>query len=105
MFTALLEKLVRHEDLTADEAAAAMREVMVLPSGLSTVSWKTLMRSLSRIGGRVSLHFQPSAYPGGRDGWTSVPTTGGSPSTASSPSRAWRARRFCFFAAGPCPED
>ena len=28
MFTALLEKLVRHEDLTADEAAAAMREVM-----------------------------------------------------------------------------
>ena len=28
MFTALLEKLVRHEDLTADEAACAMREVM-----------------------------------------------------------------------------
>ena len=28
MLTALLEKLVRHEDLTADEAAAAMREVM-----------------------------------------------------------------------------
>jgi anthranilate phosphoribosyltransferase len=28
MFTALLEKLVRHEDLTADEASAAMREVM-----------------------------------------------------------------------------
>ena len=28
MFTALLEKVVRHEDLTADEAAAAMREVM-----------------------------------------------------------------------------
>jgi anthranilate phosphoribosyltransferase len=28
MFTELLEKLVRHEDLTADEAAAAMREVM-----------------------------------------------------------------------------
>jgi anthranilate phosphoribosyltransferase len=28
MFTALLEKLVRHEDLTADEAAAAMHEVM-----------------------------------------------------------------------------
>lgn len=28
MFTALLEKLVRHEDLTSDEAAAAMREVM-----------------------------------------------------------------------------
>jgi anthranilate phosphoribosyltransferase len=28
MFTTLLEKLVRHEDLTAEEAAAAMREVM-----------------------------------------------------------------------------
>ena len=28
MFTPLLEKLVRHEDLTEEEAAAAMREVM-----------------------------------------------------------------------------
>ena len=28
MFTELLEKVMRHEDLTADEAAAAMREVM-----------------------------------------------------------------------------
>jgi len=28
MLTALLEKLIRHEDLTEDEAAAAMREVM-----------------------------------------------------------------------------
>src|SRR2546426_2889791 len=28
MFTTLLERVVRHEDLTADEAAAAMREVM-----------------------------------------------------------------------------
>ena len=28
MFTALLEKVVRHEDLTAEEAAGAMREVM-----------------------------------------------------------------------------
>ena len=28
MFTQLLEKVVRHEDLTADEAASAMREVM-----------------------------------------------------------------------------
>jgi anthranilate phosphoribosyltransferase len=28
MFTALLEKLMRHEDLTEDEAAGAMREVM-----------------------------------------------------------------------------
>ena len=28
MFTALLEKLMRHEDLTEDEAASAMREVM-----------------------------------------------------------------------------
>ncbi len=28
MFTELLEKVVRHEDLTADEAAGAMREVM-----------------------------------------------------------------------------
>ena len=28
MFSVLLEKLVRHEDLTEDEAAAAMREVM-----------------------------------------------------------------------------
>lgn len=28
MFTALLEKLTRHEDLTEDEAASAMREVM-----------------------------------------------------------------------------
>ena len=28
LFTGLLEKVVRHEDLTADEAAAAMREVM-----------------------------------------------------------------------------
>jgi len=28
VLTALLEKLLRHEDLTADEAAAVMREVM-----------------------------------------------------------------------------
>src|SRR3954467_11244677 len=28
MFTELLEKLTRHEDLTADEAAAAMAEIM-----------------------------------------------------------------------------
>jgi anthranilate phosphoribosyltransferase len=28
MFTTLIEKLIRHEDLTADEAAAAMQEVM-----------------------------------------------------------------------------
>jgi len=28
MLTQLIEKVVRHEDLTADEAAAAMREVM-----------------------------------------------------------------------------
>jgi anthranilate phosphoribosyltransferase len=28
MFTELLEKVVRHEDLTADEAAGALREVM-----------------------------------------------------------------------------
>ena len=28
MFTSLIEKLVRHEDLTADEAAAAMQQVM-----------------------------------------------------------------------------
>ena len=28
MFTALIEKLIRHEDLTAEEAAAAMQEVM-----------------------------------------------------------------------------
>ena len=28
MFTALIERVVRHEDLTADEAAGAMREVM-----------------------------------------------------------------------------
>ena len=30
MFPALIEKLVRHEDLTTDEAAQAMREVMRL---------------------------------------------------------------------------
>src|SRR4029079_881560 len=28
MFTALIEKLVRHEDLTAEEASAAMQQVM-----------------------------------------------------------------------------
>src|SRR5438128_722967 len=28
MFSALIEKLIRHEDLTADEAAAAMTDVM-----------------------------------------------------------------------------
>ena len=28
MFTPLLEKVMRHEDLTADEAATVMREVM-----------------------------------------------------------------------------
>ena len=28
MFPALIEKLTRHEDLTSDEAAAAMAEVM-----------------------------------------------------------------------------
>lgn len=40
MFTALIEKLVRHEDLTQDEATAAMREVMegrVAPAPLAAM--------------------------------------------------------------------
>jgi anthranilate phosphoribosyltransferase len=40
MFTVLLEKLIRHEDLTADEAAGAMREVMegrALPTSLAAL--------------------------------------------------------------------
>ena len=40
MFTALIEKLVRHEDLTQDEATAAMREVMegrVAPAALAAM--------------------------------------------------------------------
>ena len=32
MFTPLLERVVRHEDLTTEEAAAVMREVMELES-------------------------------------------------------------------------
>ena len=50
MFTPLLEKLVRHEDLTEGEAAAAMREVMegrAAPVALAVLwAWATL--SLAR---------------------------------------------------------
>jgi anthranilate phosphoribosyltransferase len=38
MFSALLEKLTRHEDLTTDEAAAAMREVMAGRAASSQVA-------------------------------------------------------------------
>ena len=38
MFTALLEKLVRHEDLTADEAAAAMADVMEGRAGAASIA-------------------------------------------------------------------
>jgi anthranilate phosphoribosyltransferase len=37
MFTALLEKLARHEDLTAEEAAAAMHEVMEGRAGAASL--------------------------------------------------------------------
>ena len=40
MLTALIEKLIRHEDLTTEEAAAAMREVMqgrVAPTALTAL--------------------------------------------------------------------
>ena len=38
MITGLLEKLVRHEDLTADEAAAAMAEVMEGRAGAASIA-------------------------------------------------------------------
>jgi anthranilate phosphoribosyltransferase len=47
MFTALLEKVVRHEDLTADEAAAAMREVMegrAVPAALAALLTGLVMK-------------------------------------------------------------
>jgi anthranilate phosphoribosyltransferase len=47
MFTALLEKVVRHEDLTAGEAAAAMREVMegrAAPAALASLLTGLVMK-------------------------------------------------------------
>src|SRR5215813_10710883 len=47
MFTALLEKVVRHEDLTASEAAAAMREVMegrAVPAALAALLTGLVMK-------------------------------------------------------------
>jgi len=50
MFTALLEKLVRHEDLTDDEAAGAMREVM--DGRASSASLAALLSALVMKGER-----------------------------------------------------
>jgi anthranilate phosphoribosyltransferase len=47
MLTALIEKLVRHEDLTADEAAAAMEEVMsgrATPAALAALLGALVMK-------------------------------------------------------------
>ena len=47
MFTALLEKLMRHEDLTTEEAADAMREVMegrVTPASLGALLSALVMK-------------------------------------------------------------
>ena len=48
MFTALLEKLMRHEDLTTEEAADAMREVMegrVTPASLGALLSALVMKA------------------------------------------------------------
>ena len=50
MFTELLEKVMRHEDLTADEAAAAMREVM--EGRASAASLGALLSALAMKGER-----------------------------------------------------
>jgi len=50
MLTELLEKVMRHEDLTADEAAAAMREVM--EGRASTASLAALLAGLAMKGER-----------------------------------------------------
>jgi anthranilate phosphoribosyltransferase len=52
MLAALLEKLMRHEDLTEDEAAAAMREVM--EGRASTASLGALLSALVMKGERPS---------------------------------------------------
>jgi len=52
MFTALIEKLVRHEDLTADEAAAAMQEVM--DGRVSSGALAGLLSALAMKGERPS---------------------------------------------------
>ncbi len=50
MFTELLEKVMRHEDLTAEEAAAAMREVM--EGRASAASLAALLTALAMKGER-----------------------------------------------------
>ena len=50
MFTALIEKLVRHEDLTADEAAAAMQHVM--DGAVSSAALAGLLSALAMKGER-----------------------------------------------------
>src|SRR5690348_18408284 len=50
MFTPLIEKVVRHEDLTADEAAAAMREVM--EGRANTAALASLLTALAMKGER-----------------------------------------------------
>jgi anthranilate phosphoribosyltransferase len=52
MFTPLLEKLARHEDLTTDEAAAAMHEVMEGRAGAASIA--ALLSALVMKGERPS---------------------------------------------------
>jgi anthranilate phosphoribosyltransferase len=52
MFIPLIEKVVRHEDLTADEAAAAMREVMEGRAAPATLA--SLLTALAMKGERPS---------------------------------------------------
>ena len=52
MFPQLIEKLTRHEDLTSDEAAAAMNEVM---AGRARRPDRGIARRLAMKGGSVEL--------------------------------------------------
>jgi anthranilate phosphoribosyltransferase len=73
MLTPLLEKVMRHEDLTADEAAAAMREVMA--GRASAASLAGLLSALAMKGERpaeivgfaqtMRVHAVPLAAPAG----------------------------------------
>ena len=95
MFAALLDKLTRHEDLTADEAAAAMREVMegrAAPAQLAALLAALVMKGErpSEIVGfarTMRARAVPLSKPHPSPGRPPTP-----PRSARAPSRRWSRR-------------
>ena len=97
MFTELLEKVVRHEDLTAEEAAGAMREVMegrAAPASLAALLAALVMKGErpSEIVG-FARTMREHAVKLERAGWATCSTPAAPAAIDPAPSTSRRPRR------------